>query len=316
MNAAIVGATGYAGAQLLSLLDAHPAFDTVLPFRGRAEASAEGRVQPLDVDRFAEVDVVFLCTPHGVAARLARLALDASAKVVDLSADFRLRDPALYESTYGAAHGAPDLLDARVYGLTERARQEVASARLIANPGCYPTSILLPLLPLAEAGVLSGTSIICDSKSGVSGAGVAPSKTTHYGSVHENFRAYGVEGHRHAPEMNQELADVSDHEVVFVPHLLPCFRGILSTLYLDASPAVVSDLLHETYADEPFVQIVQDAPSLRDVQLTNQCHISVHGNGDKTVVLSTIDNLMKGAAGQAVQNANLMLGLEEGAGLA
>lgn len=318
MKAAVVGATGYAGQELSGLLQAHPALEPTYLMRGRAEAPALGQVQPLDTALFAEVDVVFLCTPHGAAAPLARAALDAGAKVVDVSADFRLKDAALYEATYGAAHPALDLLDSAVYGLTEHARAEVAGARLVANPGCYPTSVLLPLLPLLEAGLVDvGASIVADCKSGVSGAGVAATATSHYGNVHENFQAYKVGEHRHAPEIHQAAGT---DKVVFVPHLLPCFRGILATLYLTPQPGVTAahaqEVLHAAYDHETFVDVQASAPSLRDVQHSNRCAMTSADAYGQIVVVSVIDNLVKGAAGQALQNANLTLGLEEGLGLA
>ncbi|MCP3917075.1 MAG: N-acetyl-gamma-glutamyl-phosphate reductase [bacterium] len=321
----IVGATGYAGSELAGLVDGHPALTLAAAMRARPDAPAvpagpsTRAVEPLDVARFADVDGVFLCTPHGAAAPLARTALEAGARVVDLSADFRLRDAALYEATYGAPHPAPDLLDASVYGLTEHARAEVRTARLVANPGCYPTSILLPLLPLLAAGVVHADApIVADSKSGVSGAGRAPSEVTHFGNVHDNFRAYGVGAHRHTPEIHQVAGT---DRIAFVPHLLPCERGILSTLHFapaagcDAS--VARGVLDEAYAHEPFVTVYPAGPTpeLRAVQRTNTCHVSVHDVGPVLTVVSALDNLVKGAAGQALQNMNLLLGLEETLGL-
>lgn len=318
MKAAIVGATGYAGQELTGLLRGHPAIEPTHLMRGRAEAPAQGEIAPLDTSFFAEVDVVFLCTPHGAAAPLARAALDAGAKVIDLSADFRLKDPAVYEATYDTPHPAPDLLDVAVYGLTEHARAEIAGARLIANPGCYPTSVVLPLLPLLQADLVAPDfPIVADCKSGVSGAGVAPSNTTHYGNIHENFRAYKIGEHRHAPEIHQAAGTDA---IVFVPHLLPCFRGILSTLYLTPAPGVnaasAREALHAAYDDEPFIDVLQSGtPSLRDVQHSNRCAIGVADAFGQVVLVSVLDNLLKGAAGQALQNANLALGLEEGLGL-
>lgn len=318
MKALVVGATGYAGQELCGLLARHPVLEASYLMRGRPDAPASGNVVPLDTGRFAEVDVVFLCTPHGAAAPLARIALDAGARVVDVSADFRLRDADLYERTYGLPHPAPDLLDAAVYGLTEHARREVTAARLVANPGCYPTSVLLALLPLLEAGLVADrTPIIADCKSGVSGAGVAATATTHYGNVHENFQAYKVGEHRHAPEIHQATGT---DRVVFVPHLLPCFRGILSTLYLTPAPGVgaadAEEVLRGAYGEEPFVEVLPAPPSLQDVQNTNRCGMAAADAFGQVVVVSALDNLLKGAAGQALQNANLMLGLEEGLGLA
>lgn len=322
---AIVGASGYTGRELLTLLAAHPRLQATVVMTARAGTAPEAPAFPgepvidaLDLGRLAHVDGVFLCTPHGAASEIARAALAAGKKVVDLSADFRLRDPAEYERVYGAAHPAPELLAAAVYGLTEHRRAAVAGAALVANPGCYPTSVLLPLLPLLQAGLLDARApIIADSASGTSGAGKAPSERTHFGNVHENFLAYGVGTHRHAPEIRQEAR--TPH-LVFTPHLLPVFRGILSTIYLTPAAGVTADAvrgcLQELYAAEPFVRVyTQGQPELRQVQHGNQCHVAVAASGPLVVVTSAIDNLQKGASGQALQNMNLMLGLPEGDGL-
>ncbi|MFN9334203.1 MAG: N-acetyl-gamma-glutamyl-phosphate reductase [Planctomycetota bacterium] len=324
-SCAIVGASGYTGRELLDLLSRHPRLRATAVMTARAGAAPEPPAFPndptidaLDLDRLAAGDGVFLCTPHGAASAIAKAALAHGKKVVDLSADFRLRDPALYERVYHAAHPAPELLAEAVYGLTEHRRAAVAAARLVANPGCYPTSVLLPVLPLRQAGLLDERApIIADSKSGTSGAGKAPSERTHFGAVHENFCAYGVGVHRHAPEIQQE-ADTPN--LVFTPHLLPTFRGILSTLYLTPNAGVTADAVREClrarYADEAFVRVYDKGqPELRCVQRTNQCHIAVAASGPLVVVTSAIDNLVKGASGQALQNMNLMLGLPEGDGL-
>ena len=261
---------------------------------------------------------MFLCTPHGAAAPIAKAALDAGCKVVDLSADFRLRDEALYQSTYGSAHPAPLLLREAVYGLTEHARTALQHARLCANPGCYPTSVLMPLLPLLQNGMLDDQApIIADSKSGTSGAGKAPGERTHFGNVHENFCAYGVGNHRHAPEIRQEAGT---QRIVFTPHLLPTFRGILSTIYLSpkagSTVAAMRSCLAERYAKEAFVKVYDNGwPELKCVQHSNQCHIAIGQSGPLVVVVSVIDNLVKGASGQALQNMNVMLGLPESEGL-
>jgi N-acetyl-gamma-glutamyl-phosphate reductase len=324
-SCAIVGASGYTGRELLDLLSRHPRLRATVVMTARAGAAPEPPAFPndptidaLDLDRLAAVDGVFLCTPHGAASAIAKAALAHGKMVVDLSADFRLRDPALYERVYHAAHPAPELLAEAVYGLTEHRRAAVAAARLVANPGCYPTSVLLPVLPLRQAGLLDERApIIADSKSGTSGAGKAPSERTHFGAVHENFCAYGVGVHRHAPEIQQEAGT---QNLVFTPHLLPTFRGILSTLYLTPNAGVTADAVREClrarYADEPFVRVYDKGqPELRCVQRTNQCHIAVAASGPLVVVTSAIDNLVKGASGQALQNMNLMLGLPEGDGL-
>lgn len=336
-RACVVGATGYVGGELCGLLRRHPQLELATamssrpgPFEepveeaveeaveGAIEGACAGDVQPLDPTRFADHDAVFLCTPHGAAAPLARAALEGGARVVDLSADFRLRDPATYEATYGAPHPAPDLLDGAVYGLTERARPDLDGARLVANPGCYPTAVLLPLLPLLEADLLDPTApLVADAKSGVSGAGKAATETTHFGNVHENFRAYGVGTHRHTAEIHERA---ETDRVVFVPHLLPCFRGILATLYLVPRRGVdartVGATLTRAYADEAFVEVLPTGtPALAHVRHTNRCALGTADAGGLVVVVSVLDNLLKGAAGQALQNMNRMLGLEEGLGL-
>lgn len=315
---AIVGATGYTGQELLALLRRHGDLEATVVMTARADVEPEqDGVDALDLRRLADVDGVFLCTPHGAASSVARAALEAGRAVVDLSADFRLRDPAAFAATYGEAHAAPDLLPAAVYGLTEHARDRVAAAQLVANPGCYPTSVLLPLLPLFAADLVDpAAAVIADSKSGVSGAGKALCERTHFGNVHENFLAYGVGRHRHAPEIAQELG----HDVVFTPHLLPVFRGILSTIYVQPAAGVGADALRacleERYADEPFVDVLgRGTPELKDVRHTNRCAIAVDPSGPLCVVTSAIDNLVKGAAGQALQNMNLMLGHTETEGL-
>jgi len=315
---AIVGATGYTGQELRTLLQRHRQLDATVVMTARAGVQPDQHdIDALDLARLADVDGVFLCTPHGAASSIAKHALAQGRKVVDLSADFRLRDPATFAATYGDQHPAPELLPEAVYGLTEHARERLPGARLVANPGCYPTSILLPLLPLTQAGQLrDGAPVIADSKSGVSGAGKNPNARTHFGNVHENFLAYGIGSHRHAPEIAQELG----REVVFTPHLLPTFRGILSTIYLQLADGVQVDdvraCLHERYAHEPFVHVLATgSPELHDVQRSNRCHLAVHASGPICVITSAIDNLVKGAAGQALQNMNLMLGLDETEGL-
>ncbi|MDP6938204.1 MAG: N-acetyl-gamma-glutamyl-phosphate reductase [Planctomycetota bacterium] len=325
-RAIVVGSSGYAGQELCGLLAGHAGIELWASMSARStppshEPTAEGQIA-LDPERFCEADVVFLCTPHGKAAALARMALDAGSAVVDLSADLRLRDPKHYAEVYGLPHPAPELLEQAVYGLTERARTQLAGAQAVANPGCYPTSVLLPVHPLLDANLLAPQApIVADAKSGVSGAGKAPTEVTHFGNVHENFRAYQIGIHRHEPEMAQE-AGVD--RLVFVPHLLPCLRGILTTLYLTPHPGQVPEeradefraCLREAYAGEPFVQVLDGGtPELKDVLHTNRCHIAVHPAGPLVVVTSALDNLVKGAAGQAMQNANLLLGLEETLGL-
>jgi N-acetyl-gamma-glutamyl-phosphate reductase len=311
-SVAILGASGYTGRELIRLLQRHPSLRLAHAMTARAGAEPEAPalppdpgIEPLDLDRLARVEGVFLCTPHGAAVELAPKVLERGAKVVDLSADFR---------RLGAAAGGVEA----VYGLTEHRREQVARARLVANPGCYPTSILLPLLPLLASGLLEARApIVADSKSGTSGAGKTLSERTHFGNVHENFCAYAVGTHRHAPELHEQAGTT---RIVFVPHLLPVFRGILSTIYLTPKPGIgageVRACLHERYAGEPFVKVYgHGLPELNRVQWTNRCDVGVADAWGKVVVVSAIDNLVKGAAGQALQNMNLMLGLPETAGL-
>jgi len=325
-RAIVVGSSGYAGRELCALLESHPELELSHAMSARDQDDPEwvptNGQTALQPGQFGAADVVFLCTPHGKSANLARQALDAGCAVVDLSADLRLNDAEDYAQIYGLPHPAPELLPQATYGLTEHARFALPHTRLVANPGCYPTSILLPLLPLLQANLLEpSAAVVADSKSGVSGAGKAPSAATHFGNVHDNFRAYNVGTHRHAPEIEQQ-AGIGN--LVFVAHLLPCLRGILSTLYLTPraghslqdSAEQFQACLQDAYGEEPFVRVLeQGTPALRDVVHTNRCHMAVHAAGPVVVITSALDNLLKGAAGQALQNANLMLGLEETLGL-
>lgn len=321
----ILGATGYAGRELISLVSRHPSLELAFASSSRADATPEPPalpvdplIGPLDLDLLEQVDGVFVCTPHGAAAPLVLAALERDCRVVDLSADFRLREPARYASAYGIEHPAPGLLDEAVYGLTEFARADLPGARLVANPGCYPTAALLALRPLLEADLLDlGQVIVIDAKSGLSGAGKAPSATTHFGNVHDNFRAYGVGTHRHAPEIEQGLGTA---RFTFTPHLLPVMRGILETIHVRPRDGVEARKLMEAwrarYADEPFVSVFERGlPELDRVRGTNACHLGLATNGELVTLVSAIDNLLKGAAGQALQNMNLMLGLAEEDGL-
>jgi N-acetyl-gamma-glutamyl-phosphate reductase len=324
---AILGASGYTGQELRRILTAHPGVDLAACMTARRDhvppppaLPGDPVIEALDLDALREMQGVFLCTPHGAAAELTVASLDQGCKVVDLSADFRLRDADVYARTYGQPHAAPQLLDSAVYGLTEFHRDEIPNTTLVANPGCYPTSILLPLLPLLEHGLVAPDApILADSKSGVSGAGKTPKDRTVFGAIAENFLAYGVGDHRHNPEIWQEAAT---DRIVFVPHLLPMFRGMLSTIYVtpagadsDAADAM-RGCLAERYQDEPFVRVFdRGQPETGRVARTNQCHIAVARAGSQVVLTSVIDNLGKGAAGQAVQNMNLMLGLPEAEGL-
>ncbi len=270
-------------------------------------------------------NVVFFATPNGTAMTMAPGLLSAGVRVIDLSADFRLKDPEEWREWYGLAHACPDLLDEAVYGLPEVNRRALRGARLVANPGCYPTAVQLGFLPLIEQGLVDGGRLIADAKSGVSGAGRRVETGFLYSEVNESFKAYGVDGHRHLPEIRQGLKAASQVPIglTFVPHLVPMTRGIQATLYgelvNDVSVAELHDHYRSRYAGEPFVDVMAPGmtPETRSVRGSNLCRIAVfRPRGSKTVViLSVIDNLVKGAAGQAIQNFNIMFGLEETAGL-
>jgi N-acetyl-gamma-glutamyl-phosphate reductase len=266
--------------------------------------------------------VAFFATPNGVAMNDARALYDAGVRMVDIAADFRIQDVALWEKWYGMKHACPELVGEAVYGLPEVNREKIRNARLVANPGCYPTAVQLGFLPLIEAGIVDSEHLIADAKSGVSGAGRKAEVHTLFAEASDNFKAYGVAGHRHHPEIVQGLTRIAAKPVklVFVPHLTPMIRGIHATLYarLTAS-ADLQQLYEKRYADETFVDVMPAGshPDTRSVRGANYCRIAVHRpqDGDTVVVLSVIDNLVKGAAGQAVQNMNVMFGLPESTGL-
>ncbi|MBP6016940.1 MAG: N-acetyl-gamma-glutamyl-phosphate reductase [Candidatus Promineofilum sp.] len=333
IKAGIYGATGYTGWELVRLLQHHPAagiaFATSQSQAGQtlrdvfpaapALPLVDGRHAPLD-----DVDVVFLCLPHAAAAETALPALAAGARVIDLSADFRLRDAAVYADWYDHSHPAPHLLDEAVYGLTEVRRAELPGARLVANPGCYPTSVLLALWPLLRSELPLAGPIIADSASGVSGAGRSPTATTHFVQVADNYAPYKIgRAHRHLPEMEQAIrgwrADAP--ALIFSPHLLPVPRGILSTIYVTFAGEVDEEDLRARYAaaydDEPFIDLLPagQLASLAHVNYTNRCAIALTLTGRTLILTAAIDNLIKGAAGQAVQNMNAMFGCPETTGL-
>jgi len=331
----IVGGTGYTGVELLRLLALHPRVE-IVAITSRSEAGVavadlfpslrhrvDLRFTEPDVGRLAECDAVFFATPNGTAMTMAPALLAAGARVIDLAADFRLRDAAEWEDWYGMPHACPDLLAEAVYGLPELNRDRIGQARLIANPGCYPTAVLLGFMPLVETGLVDLGSLIADAKSGVSGAGRKASVPTLMAECGESFKAYGVPGHRHLPEIRQGLGWMAGAEVglTFVPHLLPMIRGIHATLYagLTGEPGDLQALFEQRYAGEPFVDVLPAGshPETRTVRGVNDCRMAVHRpqGGDTVVVLSVIDNLTKGAAGQAVQNLNLMFDLPETTGL-
>jgi N-acetyl-gamma-glutamyl-phosphate reductase len=328
-SVSVFGAAGFTGALTARLLHRHPTFE----LRALTARSDTGRrlddlyphhrvpieLEELDVDRHADVDAAVVAYPHGAAAPLVAELRARGVRVVDLSADFRLHDPDVYGRWY-REHQAPELLAASVYGLPERYREQIRGADLIANPGCYPTATLLALAPLARGGLIED--VVIDAKSGVSGAGRAPSEKTHFVSADENVNAYGVPAHRHIPEIEQELAALgAEVRVTFVPHLVPLDQGELVSCYVTAPRDVahhdVETLYAETYAEEPFVELADTPPGVRDVRETNICRISVHTDQrtGRVIVFGAIDNLWKGAASQAVQNLNLMFGLPEDEGI-
>jgi N-acetyl-gamma-glutamyl-phosphate reductase len=273
-------------------------------------------LEELDLERHADVDAAVVAYPHGAAAPVVAELLERGVRVVDLSADFRLRDPSTYAEWY-RDHPTPELLDRAVYGLPELGyRERIRDAELVANPGCYPTAALLALAPLARAGVIED--VVIDAKSGVSGAGRAATEKTHFVAIDENVNAYGVPRHRHTPEIEQELQALgAGVTVTFTPHLLPLDQGELVSCYVTASDTSFPGLYAEAYADEPFVEVSDTPPGVRDVRDTNICRISVHRDErtGRIIVFAAIDNLWKGAASQAVQNLNLMFGLDEGEGI-
>ncbi|SCY37640.1 N-acetyl-gamma-glutamyl-phosphate reductase [Nitrosospira sp. Nl5] len=330
LKVAIVGGTGYTGVELLRILSQHPQVNlhaiTSRKEAGMAVAelfpSLRGRV-PLQFSDPAEAgldkcDVVFFATPNGIAMQQARSLLDAGVRVIDLAADFRIKDVAVWEKWYGMSHACPDLVAEAVYGLPEINRDGIKAARLIANPGCYPTAVQLGFFPLIEAGIVDLDHLVADAKSGVSGAGRNAEVHTLFAEAADNFKAYGVSGHRHLPEIRQGLSHVAAKPVglTFVPHLTPMIRGIHATLYARLTgDADLQTLYEKRYAGEPFVDVLPAGahPETRSVRGSNLCRIAVHRpqGGDTAVILSVTDNLVKGAAGQAVQNMNLMFGLPE-----
>jgi N-acetyl-gamma-glutamyl-phosphate reductase len=330
----IVGGTGYTGVELLRLLAQHPGVElAAITSRGEAGKavadlfpSLRGRVSVRFIDpREAALDrceVVFFATPNGVAMGESEALLDAGVRVIDLAADFRIKDVAEWEKWYGMSHAAPQLVEEAVYGLPEINRDRIKAARLVANPGCYPTAVQLGFLPLVEAGLVDLGHLIADAKSGVSGAGRKAEVHTLFAEAADNFKAYGVSGHRHFPEIRQGLSAVAGCKVglTFVPHLTPMIRGIHATLYARITrEADFQALFEKRYAGEPFVDVLPAGshPDTRSVRAANLCRIALHRpqGGDTLVILSVIDNLVKGAAGQAVQNMNIMFGFDECAGL-
>lgn len=329
IRTAILGASGYTGAELLRLLQGHPRFQ-IAALTGDSQAGKPMeqvyphlRAQTLpplvkhtEVD-FSQIDFVFCCLPHGTTQSIIA-GLPAHVKIVDLSADFRLFDPAAYKQWYGHDHAATELQRTAVYGLTEHARAAVKTARLVANPGCYPTSILLPLLPLFRAALVQPDTVTVDSMSGVSGAGRSVKQEMLYNEIEGGASAYSLGAHRHMAEIEQELDRVAPQTISFTPHLVPFTRGMLSTIHVQLADGRTADdaraCLQQAYANEPFVQVLASgSPRTHEVRGTNQCFMSVHAGrrAGELIIVSVIDNLVKGASGQALQNANLMIGVPE-----
>jgi len=326
----VVGGTGYTGVELLRLLAAHPQVE-LRTVTSRTDAGTPVSQMFPNLRGFVDVpfshpdkahleqcDLVFFATPSGIAMQQARALLDAGVRVIDLSADFRLQDTLAWEKWYGMKHACPDLVAEAVYGLPELNRAQIKPARLVANPGCYPTAVQLGFIPLLEAGVIDTGSLIADAKSGVSGAGRKAEIAILFAEAADNFKAYGVAGHRHLPEIRQGLAHVAGKPVglTFVPHLTPMIRGIHATLYGKLTRETdLQALFEQRYANEHFVDVMPAGshPETRSVRAANHCRIAVHRpqDGDTVVVLAVIDNLVKGAAGQAVQNMNIMFELPE-----
>jgi len=337
INVGIAGASGYTGVELVKLISNHPEANlcavTSNSYKGRSLTDIfpsmrgfENMVcQDLDIESIApKIDVMFLALPHKISMEYVPKLLEHNVKVIDLSADYRFSDAAIYESAY-QEHTSKHLLEKSVYGLSEIYREKIKSCNLVGNPGCYPTSILLPLLPLLKEGLIHSHGIISDSKSGVSGAGRSLSLSAHFCEANESFTAYKVGNHRHTPEINEILSLHSHKEVAitFVPHLLPLTRGMLSTIYAQPKDNVSEDKIRKTldscYHDEPFVRILDKnrVPAISHVRGTNCCDIGIHFDEKANVIvlISAIDNLLKGAAGQAVQNMNILSGLDDQTGL-
>ena len=335
---AILGATGYTGIELIRLLNDHPEVEVVFmssesqagntlseihpQFRGREDLILN-RMQVEEIP--PDVELVFCALPHGRSVQIVPALLENSFKVIDLSADFRLRQPGLYKEWYGLDHPAPALLTEAVYGLPELKKKAVAAGPLIANPGCYPTSIILALAPLMDNSLIEDNSLIVDAKSGVSGAGRVPKQAFHFPDCTENFKAYRVASHQHTPEIEQELSQLGGSETIitFTPHLVPMIRGILSTIYLNLTALKSEQELRALYSNYygqcPFVRIMDEKslPETRFVRGSNFIDIGlkIDQRTGRLIVISAIDNLVKGAAGQAVQNMNIMLGYQENVGL-
>ena len=334
IRVAIIGASGYTGAESIQILLQHSqaeliyltalpeecgAVEDVFPqFKGRCTL----QIEPLDLDKLSDLaDVALCCLPHKVSMGFVPKLLDAGLKVIDFSADYRLKDVNVYEQFYQVKHTDTANLARAVFGLPELFREQIKGSVLVANPGCFPTGAVLAIAPLLKKGLIETSSIIVNAVTGASGAGMKPSSKFHFPNMNENLFAYGIGTHRHMPEMEQIAAEIagSDVQILFQPHVGPFDRGILSTVYCQPKEKVSSEQLLQFYNDfynaEPFVQIGNDAPAVKDVAGTNYCHIFVICVKGKIVCFSAIDNLVKGASGQAIQNMNIVFGLEETLGL-
>jgi len=338
IRASILGATGYAGIELVRLLYVHPEvklvhlvsqsfadqpISSVYPnFKGIFEKTCSR----LDIDQIAEEsDIIFASLPHGASDKVIPLLYEKGKKIIDLSGDFRYKSVEIYEKWYGSSHARPDLLKVSAYGLPELNRQEIIKTRLIGNPGCYPTSALLALAPLVADDAIQPDTIIIDSKSGTTGAGREPSSVLHFSEVDENIKAYKIATHRHTSEIEQQLGIIARHDVTvsFTPHLLPVKRGILSTIYANLKKHLsfrdVFDIYSNYYSSEPFIVLHEEGslPEIKHVNGSNMCHIGfvVDKRTNRIIIVSAIDNLIKGAGGQAVQNMNILFGLDETTGL-
>lgn len=338
VNVGIIGGTGYTGVELMRLLVNHPQVELkVITSRSNAGTAVSDMFPNLrgkvdlkftepSIQSYKQCDLVFFATPNAIAMHQVEELLDAGIKVIDLAADFRLKDLDVWAKWYGTEHVSPSSVEKAVYGLPEMNREQIRQAQLVANPGCYVTAVTLSLLPLLQQKLINPGSIIADCKSAVSGAGRSASLGTAMCEVSESVKAYAVSGHRHYPEIKQNLRQLDPlADLVFVPHLMPMIRGIHATVYADVIADMVADVsevqsLYEScYADEPFIDVMPQGshPETRSVKGANECRIAIHHlpGSNKLVVLSVIDNLVKGAAGQAVQNMNLMMSIDESAGL-
>lgn len=334
-HVAVIGATGFTGSELLRILVHHPGVEIALiTSESRAGESfsdvhpyfrdiLETKLKSIDEIENHDIDVAFLALPHGVSMKYVEQLEHRDFPIIDFSGDFRLSDPEVYEHWYGSNHTFPTGFDGAVYGIPELNADSIKTASLIANPGCYPTSVILAIAPLLKAGLIDPTRIIADSKSGVTGTGIKAKPVNHFSSVNDNFRAYGLKTHRHTIEIQQQMQEFTDDEVsvLFTPHLLPVDRGILSTIYIKPSEGTCSDRqlaqAYSMYKDCRFIRMVDQPPSIKDVRGTNFCdiHATYDERTQTIIVISVIDNLMKGAAGQAVQNMNLRFDWDEDFGL-